>query len=191
MGALEPKAMPTRRTKHQPIFLRDVYKHLRGAITGITVDAAADEILGAEMMRTPALTSEMQALAPNLRHVIRDKAHASRRLSQRPFAADPFLKDVLDMMASGRGSMARIIQNSLEARRVFLGHVRRSLSTNVVRKAVANMRAAKHRFEICAEAVGQGLYSYAFHDQDGCPHGRAWHPRWEIPREAVASMAGH
>ena len=65
----------------------DVEVFLRGAITGITVDAAADEILGAEMMRTPALTSEMQALAPNLRHVIRDKAHAPRRLSQRPFAA--------------------------------------------------------------------------------------------------------
>ena len=60
------------------------------------------------------------------------------------------------MMASGRGSMARIIQNSLEARRVFLGHVRRSLSTNVVRKAVANMRAAKHRFESLQKPLGRG-----------------------------------
>ena len=65
------------------------------------MDAAADEVLGAEMMRAPALTQEMHALAPNLRHVLRDRANASRRLTSRPYAADPFLKYVLIMIASG------------------------------------------------------------------------------------------
>ena len=57
-------AEPPRRLHARPIFKRGRYEHLRGAITGITVDAAADEVLGAEMMRTPALTQEMHALAP-------------------------------------------------------------------------------------------------------------------------------
>ena len=90
-------AEPPRRFHARPIFKWGLYEHLRGAITGITVDATADEVLGAEMMRTLALTQEMHALAPNTRHVLRDKAHASRRLTSRPYAADPFLKDVLIM----------------------------------------------------------------------------------------------
>ena len=89
------------------------------------------------------------------------------------------------MMASGRGSMARIIQNSLEARRVFLGHVRRSLSTNVVRKAVANMRAAKHRFESLQKPLGRGCIHMhstiktAVHmAEHGTPDGKSRAKQW-------------
>ncbi len=156
------------RIKRQPIY----GVHLRDAITGITVDAAVDE---AETRKTPALTREMRALAPNLRRVIRDKA-------QRPFAADFFLllHDVLNMVASGRGSMARSL------RRAGCSWAMRGARCQAMRFGSRSRGPPS-----TAEAVGQGLYSYAFHDQDGCPHSRVWHPRWEIPREAVASMAGH
>ena len=89
------------------------------------------------------------------------------------------------MRASGRGSMARIIQNSLEARRVFLGHVRRSLSTNVVRKAVANMRAAKHRFKYLQKPLGRGCIHMhstiktAVHiAEHGTPDGKSRAKQW-------------
>lgn len=44
----------------------------------VTVDAAADEVLASELMRQP-LSQVFSALTPNLRIILRDKAHASRR----------------------------------------------------------------------------------------------------------------
>ena len=85
----------------------------------ITVNLAGDEILGGEMMRSASLSPTQLALTPNLKFVIRDKTHASRRVIFRPWTADPFLQEVGWNMARGRASMARIIQNSNEIKRFF------------------------------------------------------------------------
>ena len=58
-------------------------QHIRQRVTMICTDSAADEMLAAEMMRQPVLAS-MGVLTPNLRVVLRDKAHSSRRLSPLP-----------------------------------------------------------------------------------------------------------
>ena len=44
----------------------------------ITVDAASDEVLASEMMRITT-RGALESLTPNLRVVLRDKAHSSRR----------------------------------------------------------------------------------------------------------------
>ena len=124
-------ATPPYRCRAQPVLNRKLYRHLRLAVTGITTDAAADEVLGAELMRSPELLSRTRALCPNLQHVLRDKTHASRRLSSRPYGADPYLRDVLLMFATGRTSPARMVQHSMEARRVFRGFVHTSTHPEV------------------------------------------------------------
>lgn len=60
-------------------FGQPLYDVLESKIHMITVDAAQDEILGSEMMRQPLLTS-LGGTTPNLAWVLRDKAHASRRM---------------------------------------------------------------------------------------------------------------
>ena len=48
-------------------------------IEALTVDAAADETLAGELMRGRCNLDEEQAMCPNLKLVVRDKTHASRR----------------------------------------------------------------------------------------------------------------
>lgn len=72
----------------------------------------------------------------------------------RPWAADAYIKDVALMMSQGNGSMARMIQNSLDIRRVFSRFVRTSRN-KIVSSACTNMKAAKHRFESFAKPLGR------------------------------------
>ena len=58
--------------------LRSVRRSLRAKCHMVTVDAAADEVLAAELMRRPLMTL-FGVLTPNCQIVLRDKAHASRR----------------------------------------------------------------------------------------------------------------
>ena len=48
-------------------------------VEALTVDAAADETLAGEMMRGRCCMEDERAMCPNLRLVVRDKTHASRR----------------------------------------------------------------------------------------------------------------
>ena len=124
-------ATPPYRCRAQPVLNHKLYRHLRLAATGITTDADADEVLGAELMRRHELLNRARALCPNLQHVLRDKTHASRRLSSRPYGADPYLRDILLMLATGRTSPARMVQHSMEARRVYRGFVHTSTHSEV------------------------------------------------------------
>ena len=46
----------------------------------VTIDAAGDEVLASELMRLP-VSEAFGELTPNLQCVLRDKAHASRRMN--------------------------------------------------------------------------------------------------------------
>ena len=117
------------------------------------MDSAGDELLSGEMMRDRSLVGSMKVHTPNLKYVIKDCTHASRRLGSRPSAADPYLKEVVLMMARSRSSMARIIQNSLEVQRIFKGHCKTSF--RCIHNIVANMRSALHRFESMSKPLGR------------------------------------
>ena len=129
-------------------------EHMKNAVLCLTVDSASDETLSGEIMRSGMLSNTQQALTPGLKFVLRDKAHASRRLVCRPWSADPYVRDVGLMMAQGRNSIARLIQNSINIRNVFGGYVKRS-TTKVTRTACSNMRAAAHRFESYQKPMGR------------------------------------
>ena len=147
--------------KKRPFVKKKLWRHFRDSVIGVTVDAASDEVLSARMMTSVTLSGLREKLTPNLKFIVRDKPHASRRLISRPFAADEFLKDVIMNFARGRGSMARLIQGSNEARRVFQKHARTSTSEHV-RVAITNLRAAPHRFESFQKPLGRScLYLHA------------------------------
>ena len=64
-----------------PKLNKQLLKHIRRSVFMITVDAASDEVLSAEMLRDRELYGKMcnQKFFKNLRFVLRDKTHASRR----------------------------------------------------------------------------------------------------------------
>ena len=144
-----------------PTFMPSLMAHVRESVMCITVDSAGDELLASEMMRNQSLAQTERALTPNLKFVLRDATHASRRIISRPWNADPYLKDVALMMAQGRNSVAKLVQNSTETSRVFTGYVKSSQSS-VVTSAIRNMRAASHRFESWQKPLGRtALFMHA------------------------------
>ena len=144
-----------------PTWMPDLMAHVRANVMCIAVDSAGDELLASEMMRDRALSQSQVALTPNLKFVLRDAAHASRRIISRPWNADPYLRDVALMMAQGRSSVAKLVQNSTETSRVFAGYVKSS-SSSVVTSAIKNMRAASHRFESWQKPLGRtALFMHA------------------------------
>ena len=137
-----------------PTWMPDLMAHVRATVMCVTVDSAGDELLASEMMRNRSLAQTHMALTPNLKFVLRDNAHASRRIISRPWNADPYLRDVAMMMAQGRSSVAKLVQNSTETSRVFAGYVKSSESS-VVKSAIKNMRAASRRFESWQKPIGR------------------------------------
>ena len=98
--------------KCSPIVHWDVLNSVRRKIRAICVDSASDELLSCEMMRSATLMGSNDALCPNLSIVLRDKAHASRRITSRPWTADPYLNETLRMFCRGRPSAARLVLSS-------------------------------------------------------------------------------
>ena len=131
-----------------------LYRRLRQSVTTITVDSAADEVVSSELMRT-ALTPGQKLLTPNLRFVVRDKAHSSRRITSRPWAADEALKSTLNLLGHGPGSIAKLLQHSPEIQRIFRDFA--ETSDSQVNHVVRNFRAAAHRFESHAKPLGRTL----------------------------------
>ena len=127
---------------------------LRMNVITMVVDAAGDEVLASHMMRSSDLAGSTRAVTPNLLHIVRDKAHASRRLLSRPWCIDPVLKDVCMRTARGRGSIARLVHNSGEVKRIFMKYAR-AQQCQFLSTQIQNFRAAGHRFESFQKPLGR------------------------------------
>ena len=151
---------PPGKAKRRGFVKKKLFKHLRYAVTTITTDSAADEMLCAEMMRSSSLSAMRRRLTPKLKFVIRDRAHGSKRLVSRGWGADSYLNNVTQMLVRSRKSIARLIHFSPAIRERF-GHYARG-TFRVVRKVVKNMRAAPQRYECLQKPFGRSiLYMHA------------------------------
>ena len=145
---------PPQGAKCTPALKQEILEHLKARVLCLTVDSASDELLSAEMMRSTALSAAARALTPGLRFVIRDKAHSARRVVSRPWAADPFIKETAMIFARGRGSIARMIHNSVHIRRIFVNYTR-TCRSKAINSNITNLRAAAHRFESFQKPLGR------------------------------------
>ena len=152
--AKPPSSLARNYKPRKPKFKSGAYEALRSNIITMVVDAAGDELLASEMMRSADLARSTRTLTPNLLHVIRDKAHASRRLLSRPWAADPVFKEMCTTFLK-RGSMARLVQNSVEIKRVFIKFTKEDNHKVLSRQVMHNFRAAGHRFESFQKPLGR------------------------------------
>ena len=144
----------------------ELAQHVRDKVIFLTVDAASNEMSsGQQMQRT---------LLPNLRFIIRDKMHESRRLLTRLFKSDPFIDEVynhivrggyvneqpvaagLDEIASERGkvvlrgkSIIRVIEASEQFKSWWAQNVRISQDCQEanIKPVIKNLRSAPHRVE--------------------------------------------
>ena len=130
----------------------DLFRHMREAIQAICVDSAADELLSCEMMRSAQLMGSEEKLTPNLLMVMRDKAHASRRLTSKPWSCDDYLRETMAKICRGSGSAARIIANSLDINNAFKAYAQEA---RALKNVCSQLRAAPHRFDSYAKPMGR------------------------------------
>jgi hypothetical protein len=73
----------------------ELAKHLRLCCEAVCVDSASNETKSGRLMATEPSDNPV---APNLKCIIRDRAHASRRLISRPWKADPVLWELAETL---------------------------------------------------------------------------------------------
>ena len=122
-------------------------------VEALTVDAAADEVLAGELMRGRCDIGHEQGMCPNLKLVVRDKTHASRRTTQKPEACDAFLPEVVDKLFKDKNSITQLIHNSHVWSAHFAAYVQDV--EEKVGEGIRNVRGAKHRHESAAKPRGR------------------------------------
>jgi hypothetical protein len=116
----------------------------------LCVDAASDEVLSGERMRgRSGELVDVQAVAPNLKMIFRDAAHASRRFLSRLWKADDEIDGVVEFAIRNKHSITQRIHHSVVFAAWFDDEVHRDGGT------IKNLRAAKHRFESYAVPLGR------------------------------------
>lgn len=122
--------------------------------------AAASDGAAGEVAAAAAAAVTGKAITPNLRLVIRDKTHASRRITRKPECADPFLVELVETLFTSKSSIVQRIHNSMVWRAELEKYVQQ-METRVA--TIKNVRAAKHRHESQAKPKGRFcLYMPAF-----------------------------
>ena len=124
-------------------------------VEALTVDAAADELLAGEIMRgrDGNVFCGQDIACPNLKLVVRDKTHASRRTTQKPETCDAFLTELVDTLFKGKRSITQIIHNS----HVWSAHFGAYVQDveEKVGEGIKKVKAAKHRHESAAKPRGR------------------------------------
>ena len=125
---------------------------LRGDRAAPAREARVLEGAAADVTDQPTL-QRLLSLTPNLKLIVRDVTHASRRVTAKPEAADEHLEELTRRLFVDKHSITQITQHSDVWRREFACFVERQEDGSGGR--VINVRAAQHRHESKAKPRGR------------------------------------
>ena len=137
----QPRVLLPSRKALPPLDLAD---RIKTKVEAVCVDTAANEMKAARL--------GADSVTPNLKFVLRDAAHATRRMLQRPWQADPDLNDIAQTLVMGYHSICQRIQNSPDFQCLFQKKVN-EVVTNPFCKT-HGLGAALHRFESHSKPFG-------------------------------------
>ena len=133
-----------------PVFDNVLFDHMRLITEAIAADSAENEIVAArDLLRGSFL--------PNCKFLLRDGAHATRRVLSRCWRADPVLNSILGVFCHDPSSPSQLIQHSLEFRHMYADCCEQNLDEAAVSTIFHNMRAAKHRIETYVRPLSRCL----------------------------------
>ena len=103
----------------------------------------------------------------SLRIVNWDVAHATRRLTQRPWKADAFIKDVVGRFVTNRRcdktktplSIVRLIQHSQEFKELMKTNID-NMGKQQVGHRVCNFQFAAHRYDSVSKPIGRAVHHF-------------------------------
>ena len=82
----------------------------------------------------------------NLKERVKDKTHASRRISGKAWSSDPRIWEVFDFLVSSSNSVTRLVENSDDIKSIFNKYAQQS-HHNIEGKHVRSMMFSKERFD--------------------------------------------
>ena len=129
-------------------------EHMRNILEAVCVDAASAETTSARLMMTHPRGNPV---APNLKAVIRDRAHASRRMISRPWQADEKVNEVTQELIMGNTSIVQRIYHSKLFTEWYKRYVQQSPRIEV---RTGDLGAAKHRYESWAKPMAQFILTF-------------------------------
>ena len=137
----QPKVLLPHRKALPPV---ELAARIKTKIEAVCVDSASNELKAARL--------GADDVTPNLKVVLRDAAHASRRMLQRPWQADKDLNELAERLVMSKHSICQRIQNSPDFQCLFQKKIN-EVVTNPFRKT-KGLGAAKHRFESWSKPFG-------------------------------------
>ncbi len=129
---------------------QDLANAMRQKIEAVCVDSAFNEVKSARLMKT---CPRGHPAAPNLKCIVRDRAHASRRVVSRPWRADPFLSDLVDTFIMSRRSIVQRIHRSTVFTAWYVSNL--AVHSPEAFAKTGGLGAAKHRFETWQKPISQ------------------------------------
>ena len=160
------RGAPCRTQPMEGTFQSSDHEHLLSIIEFFVSDAAGDEQKAGKLLRDGF--RHLQPALPSLKVVVRDRAHASRRIISRGWSADPYLKSVLDMLLHNRMSIVRIIENSVVWKARFQELIAREPSPPVVTNRTRGLDYAPHRFDSKAKPLARCCCFFSPAPRDRC-----------------------
>jgi len=141
-------------------------RNLVESIETFVSDAAADEIRAGHMLAGQTTSSTYRPGFKNLKLVVRDRPHATRRNLSRGWKADPVLDEIVNKFILDPGSPTRLIQYSSQFQQMFASNIRQtdpSLSAVKIHGFVKDLGFAAHRFESMQKPLSRiVLFFHAF-----------------------------
>ncbi len=144
------------RLRAKPALVLQAERRILKRIEFFTADGAANEQLA--LLRLLHPTSERTSKVdkqPGLKLILCDKAHASRRLTQRTFQADPLLKQLMEALLFNKNSIVKLLRFSGTFADIFAGEVQRQPRDGRYVGDVRNLSFAKQRFDCTAKPLGR------------------------------------
>ena len=133
-------------------------------IEAVCVDSASSELKSARLMMMEqqgaasaggsAVGSDAPLVAANLKAIVRDRPHASRRITSRPWQAEPYIDRLAQDFIMGQDSIIQRIRHSTMFTSWYESNVERVCRGAHMRAARA-LGAAKHRFETWSRPFAQ------------------------------------
>ncbi|CAK9092657.1 Uncharacterized protein SCF082_LOCUS43606 [Durusdinium trenchii] len=90
---------------------------------------------------------------PHAIFLCRDSTHAARRLTRNPWAADPYLTELMEQYISSSDSICSVIQNSPDLKHVFSVNVSGDCGAEV--QHVKNLGLSHDRFDSASKPLGR------------------------------------
>ena len=161
IGGQRPKSgMEFRTGEYEEAFLDEsLYEQLRSKIHFWNTDGASECQLAGRLLQQGcrSISEQGKEVFSNLQIVNWDTAHASRRVTTRPWKCDEYLNGVLQWVLLKKNSIVRIVQNSAVFRDLMRKNIQ--MSEGKVSDKVFNFGFAGHRFDSTTKPVGRAVHN--------------------------------